>query len=101
MYSGLSNERVPRLTAVFKVLARESNARIRIYFTEIGRDFPGTKACTKRGAAARNTMERRNPKKVWTDMRVYVRESLCISSSDVSRVVSPLPMVDLRKKISD
>jgi hypothetical protein len=75
-HSGLSNARVPRLTAVFKVLARESNARIRMYFTEVARTFPGTKPPTKPGAAMRNTMESRNPRTDWTDMRVYVRESL-------------------------
>ena len=94
-YSGLSNARVPKLTAVFKVLASASKARIRRYFTDVARTWPGTKAPTNPGAANRKTMERRKPRHDWIVMRVYVSDSLWTSSSAVSRVGSPHPMVDL------
>lgn len=98
-YSGLSSARVPKLTAVFRVLARESNAKIRRYFTDVCLTFPGTNAPTNPGAAKRKTIESIKPRKDCTVMRVNVSDNLCSSSSEVSWVVSPLPMVDLASLI--
>lgn len=60
-HSGLSRALVPKLTAVLRVLASESNARIRKYLTDVARTSPGTKAPTKPGAAKRKITDRRRP----------------------------------------
>jgi hypothetical protein len=76
IHSGLSSARVPRLTATLSVLAKASKARILIYFTDVARTTPGTKAPTKAGAVPKKIIETRKPRADWTEMRVYVNDSL-------------------------
>lgn len=74
-YSGLSKDRVPRLTAVSTVLDRQLlNAKILTYRTDTACTGPGTKLPTNVGAAPMKMSDRMNPMMAWKMIRVYTRD---------------------------